>query len=283
MRALCIKTIVISLLCCCPSGAAIRPAFSLDYSAFHATDIVMVRTTSDSALFEVVESWKGSLPPGERLMIPELRPAPNAAPISAYFQSPSNGVDREAVPKLPPGSSMILFLRSAKSPPDSSSGRVWLPSDLMNSMKASAVWIDGNQPYCFMETFRPGPSVRETSAHPLQQMRDRVTQVVGIQQDLAAVQAMPNARPRAEALKPYAYSKIFPVQQFALQHLGGSGPPAVPTILSLVDDPAVPCDASQLIEVLVKAGGSKVGRDMAHRRSQELTFWTSAAPSLSQG
>ncbi len=285
MRTRSIGTAVALLLWCYPAIAAIRPAFSLDYSAFHATDIVMVRTTRDSALFEVVESWKGNLPAGEKLLIPELRPLPSAAPISAYYhsQSPSNDVDREAIPKLPPGSSMILFLRSAKSPPDSSSGRRWLPSDLMSSMKASAVWIEENQTYCFTQMFNPGPSVLEVSAHPLQQMRDRVAQIVGIQQDLTTVLALPDVRLRAEALRPYTYSNIFPVEQFAVEQLGNSGPAAVPTILGLVDDPTVPCDASQLVEILMKAGGSGVGPDMATRLSQELVFWKSAASSLHQG
>lgn len=281
MRTLSIWTTAVSLLLCCPSTAAVRPAFSLDYSAFHATDIVMVRTTSDGAIFEVVEAWKGNLPAGEHLVIPELRPDPNAAPISAYTQSSPQGVDREALPNQPPGSSMILFLRNTQS--SASSRSKWLPSDLMNSMKASAVWIDGNHIYCFEQTFNPGPSILNTSARSTLYLHDRVSQIAGIQRELRDVLAMQDARQRAEALKQYAYSSIFPVQQFALEQLGNSGSAAVPTILGLVDDPTVPCDASELVAMLVKAGGLSVGLLLSDRLSQELTFWKSTAPSLHQG
>ena len=41
-----------------PAGAAIQPAFSLDFSSFHATDVVVVQTMLDEDSFEVVEAWK---------------------------------------------------------------------------------------------------------------------------------------------------------------------------------------------------------------------------------
>jgi hypothetical protein len=110
-----------------------------------------------------------------------------------------------------------------------------------------------------------------------------VTEITETQQHVTTTLAIKDGPRRAEDLKLYVYSDIFPVRQFAVEQLGSSGPPAVPSILDLVDDPQVRYDASQLVEILVKAGGSGVGQDMADRLSEELGFWKSAAASLQQG
>jgi hypothetical protein len=49
-----------------PAFPGIRASFSLDYSAWGATHIVLVVTTPNDDTFEVVESWKGDLRVGER-------------------------------------------------------------------------------------------------------------------------------------------------------------------------------------------------------------------------
>src|SRR5215470_1865272 len=40
-----------------PAFAGIRPSFSLDYSSWHATEIVLVEVTPMFGVFRVVESW----------------------------------------------------------------------------------------------------------------------------------------------------------------------------------------------------------------------------------
>lgn len=270
-----------------PAGAAIGPSFSLDYSSFHSTDIVMVRTVSDDDSFEVVESWKGDIGIGDRLVIPELRPAADALPISAYPPSWPNSLRWEAIPKQPLGSRMILFLRrnaSGGPPLESdrvSARRVWLPSDVMRSMKASVVWIDGNHMYCFTRVHEP--SALDPMPESLVGLRNRVSEILDIQRDMAMATSSLDGHQRAEALKPYARSEIFTVQQFALEQLGKSGPSAVPTIRVMLDDPMFADEAIQSIEALVKAGGKGVGEDLNSRLFQELAFWRSAASSLPQG
>src|ERR1017187_4073205 len=95
---------------------SIRPSFGLDTSSWHATHIVVVITTATGGTFQVVESWKGDLRVGELVVVPELRPAPHAMPISSYPKSWS-GAERggvsELVPRQPAGSRMILFLKGS--------------------------------------------------------------------------------------------------------------------------------------------------------------------------
>ena len=184
---------------------------------------------------------------------------------------------------------MILFLRrneSEGSPPESdgvSGRRVWLSSDLMHSMKASVVWIDGNQLYCFTQVLNPGPSSLDTMPYSLERLRNQVSEIVDTQRDMLMAISSPDGHQRAEALKPYVRSDIFPVQRFALEELGKSGPSAVPTIRAMLDDSTFADQASELIKALVKAGGKAVGEDLNGRLRQELAFWRSTAPSLPQG
>jgi hypothetical protein len=106
-----------------PALAAIRPRFMLNYSSWHATNIVLVVTTPTVGTFEVMESWNGQLKAGTLLVIPELRPASNAVPIARY---PRDWWSLRGSPET---------IESEDRPEPN----VWIPADLMNTMKASVV------------------------------------------------------------------------------------------------------------------------------------------------
>jgi hypothetical protein len=80
-----------------PALAALRPSFSLDYSSWHATHIVLVMTTSTDGTFEAVELWKGDLRVGERLVAPELIPFQNATPLSPLATVVATGCSRRSL------------------------------------------------------------------------------------------------------------------------------------------------------------------------------------------
>jgi len=275
-----------------PAFPAIRPSFRLDHSSWHATHIVLAITTPVDGTFKVIESWKGDLRVGERLVIPELRPEPNAVPISRYPKEWSEAVRggvSEQIPREPAGSSVVLFLKSSAdgqvptSRTDESGRRGWEPSDIMDTMKASVVWMDGDQPYCFTQLMNPGPSVLSALPYSEEKLRNRVAEIDGIQRNLAAALAAKDGEERAERLKPYVRSDVFPARQFALEELGKSGPSAVRTILGTLDDPAFADEASELVEALVKAGGEAVGEELNNRLQRDLAFWKSTGPTLSPG
>jgi len=199
-----------------PAFSAIRPSFSLDYSSWHATDIVLVVTTSADSVFEVVQSWKGDLRVGERLVIPELGPAANALPISRYPKPWSEAVGggvSELIPREPVGARMILFLKSSAdteasaSRTDGTEHRGWKPSDIMENMKASTVWIDADQLFCFTQLMNPGPTVLSMLSDSEETLKDRVAEINGIQESLMAAAETKDGRERAVRLKPYVLSK----------------------------------------------------------------------------
>ena len=75
---------VILLVIGIPVDAGIRASFSLDRCSWNATHIVLVQTIPKDGVFSVVESWKGTLKPGDLLEVPGLKPNKDAVPISSY-------------------------------------------------------------------------------------------------------------------------------------------------------------------------------------------------------
>jgi len=282
--------LILTLILAGPAFSGIRPSFHLDYSSWHATHIVLVATTSTDGTFEVLDSWKGDLKVGQRVVVPELRPSSNAVPIPLYPKSWSGAVAggvTEMIPRLPIGSRMILFLKSEeRQPPTSKSDKkeyFWKPADIFGDMKTSVLWIDGDHFYQFTQLMNPGPSIFFEFPGSEQKVRDRVIEIDEAQEELTVSVAETEGAVRAERLKPYVHSDIFPARLFALEELGKSGPEAVPTIIAMLDDPSFGAEADGLIKTLVEAGGETVGEELNGRLRRELAFWKTAGPNLTPG
>ena len=74
MRVLSTLTLLLLLLVLSPSASAgIRPSFYAEECSWRATDIVVVSEGKKiDGIFEVLETWKGDLQPGETITIPEM-------------------------------------------------------------------------------------------------------------------------------------------------------------------------------------------------------------------
>lgn len=303
MRMIRLFCCVILLAVLSQSGfAMLRILFSPDRASWAASNIVLVETTPIDGTFAVVESWKGDLRPGSQVVIPDLIPKANALPISAYPKSwtpaDRSGV-AEQIPRQPVGSRLVLFLRRNK--PEA--GDVWKPEWLgwargadEDSMKISAVWIDGGGTYFFTRGgyFTSGPLVlgafgeyiqaeRHFEPHSEEWLKQDVERVLRVQNEMTAILAEKDGRARALRLKPYVESKIFPARLLAVEELGKSGPAAVGTIEELLDDPAYSERASELVDAMVNAGGKEVGGELNRRLERDLAFWVRTGPSLSPG
>jgi hypothetical protein len=198
--------------CSVSGAAAVRPSFKLDYSCWHSTDIVLVTATARGGEFEVIESWKGNSHPGDHVAIPELKPNAKAIPVWLY---PDDWFAREGtvssqIPKQFAGSQLLLFLKRM-SPTAQTKDRNqgtqprWLPSSPFKDMKSSVVWIDGSRLYRFIQTINPGPSTLQPWNMDMseEKLRERVAQVIQVEQRLADVIQIKNGGERASALKPY--------------------------------------------------------------------------------
>lgn len=270
--------------------AGIRPSFTGDDEAWRSTDIVVVSTLPSDGVFVVDEVWKGNLRPGARVAVPELIPGENAAGLSLYpnfWKNPADvwaegsgrGAMVEQIPRQPIGSRLILFL---KRKPSNSQEPQWEPGNRMGSMKASTVWVEGDQLWSFIQVINPGPSILQPTGS-LRNLRERVTKVLKTQKAIESVLDVQDGTQKAQLLEPYLNSDVRDASQLALQELGKSGPAALPIIREMLDDSAYAEKAPELIKAMVEAGGAAVGPDLSHRFEREVAFWESIGPTLPPG
>ena len=269
--------------------AGIRPSFSLDHSAWKATDIVIATTTATDGTFEVVEPLKGDLHVGTRLAISDLLPSPEAEPIASYLATSESlhcHPGSHVIPKQPAGSRVILFLvggTDVNVPEGKAPVEGWKPSDIMANMQASVVWFEGADLYAFMQIINPGLPLLCKLRESETDVRNRVAEIDQNQAQMAMDLSVSDGAERAERLKKYLKSNIFPVRLAAMKELSKSGPSAVPVISTMIDDPAFASESSELIHALVDAGGKTAGSELTRRLQRELEFWRSKGPSLRRG
>ena len=267
--------------------AGIRPSFSGDSEAWRATDIAVVSTSLTDGAFVVDEVWKGDLLPGARVVVPELIPASDATSAAHYpdfWKDPGrawNSNVAEQIPRQPVGSRMILFLKRKLS---NSEELEWEPGNWMGSMKASVVWIEGDQLWSFIQVMNPGPSMLQPmSSTSVQQLKQRISIVLHTQRSIQLVLEVQDGAQRAQLLKPYLHSDVRDAGLLAMEELGKSGSTAVPTIREMLDDPAYANETPGLIKAMVEAGGTGVGADLNRRFKREVAFWESIGPTLAPG
>jgi hypothetical protein len=265
-----------------PALAGIRASFSLDYSSWHATEIVLVEVTPRLSVFRVLETWKGDLEGGSSVAVPELQPPPGSTEIAAYSEIVGSGRN-EQIPAQHVGSRMVLFLKKAAEASDEQ----WKPADVFGEMKASVVWIDGARLYSFQQEINPGPSTLIPWVAPremgLDKMKDRVREVCRIQLELAKVNLTEDGGARAEGLKVYVRSDVREAQRLALSELGKCGPKALTTIREMLADPAFADESADLVKAFADAGGESVGEELNVRLQEQLRFWQATAPTLPVG
>jgi hypothetical protein len=277
-----------------PAYASFRPSFDLDRCSWNATHIVLVATTPQDDVFEVIISWKGNLNAGDHIMVPELEPASNAIPISLYSKqvrpyNPSDTRDIGEIPRQPVGSRMVLFLKQAGDVDPASDIRngitahEWQSADLFQEMRASVIWMDGTQPYRFMQWSNPGPSLLSPWDISLAKVHGRVTEVIQVQQALATALSVREGGMRAEHLKPYVQSDLLPAKRLALEELGKCGPSALGTIREMMNNPAFEHEVEDLIKAYSEAGGEAAGQELNARFREALSFWRATGPYLSPG
>ena len=301
-------SVVLLLAAAGDASAGIRPSFQLDPSAWDATDVVMVKTTTEADTFEVIESWKGDLQPAQRITIPELRPGADGVPISSYpaeeWPAHSDDSTSAKIPKQVPGSRLVLFLKKrnqAGSSLDANGQGMhpdWEPANLFHDMKTAAVWIDGETLYCFVQIVNPGPSVLvkfssfewsrtrskwEETAMTIASLRTRADHVVQIQRELRTAVQIEDVVARAEQLRTFARSGVGPAQSFVFEELGKAGPAALPVLRAMLEDPEYAELRELLMHAYVRAGGAALGEELSARLESELAFWKAMGPSLARG
>jgi len=154
-------------------------------------------------------------------------------------------------------------------------------------MKVSALWIDGEKSYCFVQWMNPGPSALseclsfQLMSSDVAVFAARIQRVVQVQKHLADTLAMKNnAEVRADRLGRIALGDVWEAQREALDALGKSGTVALPEILQIMDEPPAPYDGEVTIRAFVEAAGKDSGRQLHARLQQDLIYWKAVGPTL---
>lgn len=280
-------TLLIVLSWGAPSRAEIRPSFSLEYSAWHATDIVGA-TEGDSidGKLRILETWKGDLPVGAEISIPELaRFAPaDARRVADNIFSPKN-----PGPQTVTGAKMVLFLTRTTEPKT-----LWKAASRGEEFSTAVVWMEDQLLYSFVQEINPGPSqleyLRQSNSDFFMQLQD----VLQSQYGLTEATTIADKVGQSWALGVYANSKYYDARKTAFARLSANGAAALPVLRQLIAQserapvadqvrPQVFFDVGEAIPALGQAGGASVGPELTAMVRDEIRFWRQAAPTLKVG
>ncbi|MFC1636050.1 hypothetical protein ACFL5Z_14510 [Planctomycetota bacterium] len=267
------------------SWAAIRPSFMLDYSAWHATDIVVASEgdTVDGNL-SVLDVWKGCLTPRKALSLPALAAfaEEKTRTVSSFWASEDDSVP----PAIMSARRMILFLRRAI-PVERDDQRLeavqWLPASRFGGMKVSTVWIERGNAYAFTQVINPGPSILIRQGFSESEIKKRASEINQIQESLKKIAADPDPGGRAKRVTPYVRSDVYFVRKEAFRLLAECRTPAVPILRSLLADKSNATQYGDIIDAMAAAGGPKLGQEFSKIVVKEFEFWKVRAPSLKVG
>lgn len=278
-------TILLLLLAAPSARAAIRPSFYMEYCAWFATHVVVVTEGEkiDGSL-TVLESWKGDLAVGDIISVPEL----------ADFNAKSSRLIKKPIwdrstgpPRYVTCDRMVLFLKEkphAKTEGDESARiRSWDSANRWGGMNVSALWIEGETTYAFIQVMNPGPSILIDYGKSEGEINKIFSEMDDEHASLARASAVKDPAARAEALETFTASEQFPARDAAFEGLRGCGRPALPTLRRLLRDETRLKTHDLVIKTMSDIGGEDVGEELTRVVSEELSFWKATAPGLKEG
>jgi hypothetical protein len=143
------------------------------------------------------------------------------------------------------------------------------------------VWIEGESSYTFVQEMNPGPSLLTRIDYSEAKMKKKVMEIVGLQESLAKIAAIPAAEERATKAAAFVRADNYFARKEAYRILVGCKASAVPILRKMLEDE--PTGGSATIDALAAAGGSAVAPEFVQILDRESAFWNAKGPSLQQG
>lgn len=265
---------IVVLLAVSPALAGIRPSFDEESCAKNATEIVVATEGNkvDGEL-EVLETWKGSLAKGTKIVVPDLASFEEAG-TRAIWRGWRE--DKDQPTKHVTGQRMVLFLKGA--PGAWRSANSW-----GREMKVSVVWVETDAVYGFVQVMNPGDSVLVPVAKTEKELHDQVDKVIGAWADIAKARALADPGARARALAPLTRAESWDQSAAAFEGLAGCGKDAVPHLREILADASVSGRHSAAIQAFARAAGDDAGPELTRMVETELAFWKETGPKLAKG
>ena len=257
------------LLCMGTSWGGIRPSFSLEESAWLATDIVVV-VQGDKGV-TVQETWKGSLQKGTILQVRELPQAP--LEIASW--------DKNATGKTVGGGRVVLFIKHAAKTETQPAADDWVGVSPYGGTQVSVVWVEAGHAYAFQQLHNPGPTELRELPDDEEKFKQETMEILAAKDALHRAILLADPGARALALQPMITSNNWYQRHEAIAVLGECGPPALPVLRRPLLDGGG--DSVLITGALIHAAGENAGAEMTLLLSQEVAFWRKEAPGLPVG
>jgi len=270
-----------------PTSAYLRPTFSLDYSMWKATHIVLA-TEGDliDGRLRVVESWRGNLEPDTEIILPEL---------ARFWDAESRRViwwQRRDLPepyyaRVVSGSRMVLFLVEPEPTDQATSSdskpRAWLPATPSGygGFEVSVAWLERGEAYAFYKCL-PGPPLLDHLG-PGIDMKARVVAFDVIQAHLRKAVAGRDPVRAVQSFFAFLRQKFYRGAKESIASLGRMGVVALPTLRRLLGNMSYSSWHPDIISSLVAAGGADVAPDLTAIVKEGLAFWQERLPKLKKG
>lgn len=256
-----------------PAIAAFQPSFQLEQCSKDATDIVLA-TEGDKidGELEVLETWRGGLARGEKILIPALaafeEPATRA--IHGDF-GPTEDARRHVT-----GARMVLFLKRA--------GTRWVAASNWGDMMVSVVWVERDTVYAFQQIVNPGDSVLVSLATSEKDFHGKVDKVIAAWAEIARARALQDPVARAHALLPFTRAESSDQMESAFDGLATCREAALPTLRAiLADESATSGPQCYAMKALVKVLGEGAGPELTRIVEKGLAYWKTTGPELKSG
>jgi hypothetical protein len=263
------QILLLSSLAAAPAlHARLLQYFSLE-GAWQASSVVVVRETSRAARFEVVNSWKGNLARGSIIDVPAMAPLQSQPDLRLPDQKAPGPQDL----------SLVLFLRE-QSPVDANHPQ-WVPAT--SDMKLSFVWLQNSRAYCFLPDFELTDLKLQDCGISSATMWLNLRTIIYEQAQFEAARQIPDKAARAEGLAPFVASQYRAARSAAFEELQNCGPDGVPTVVAILNDPALLDRHDAAIKILVAMEGQQAGPEITALLDSDIRFWTAIGPTLKTG
>jgi hypothetical protein len=219
-----------------------EPFFYVGICSLEATDIIVVTPTTNKAEFQIVETIKGDLQPGEALILSELyRPDD----VSAFMKKDDEpGIRADPPPPMQQGDRVIVFLLQpgaqfvTEFQPESSNAGGWISANWQGDMRFSAAWLRNGEVFAFFPLGNPGTSELGDLNVTEQEFRHQIAKGVQLRASLDQASAFPaDSLGRALQLAALVRSDDIFTPLAALKSLATSGSAAAVVLRELLADP----------------------------------------------
>jgi len=247
--------------------AKLMQHFSIE-AAWDASNVVVVRETNRAGRFEVVTSWKGDLARGSTIDVPAMEPLQSQPDL------------RLPGPKAPGPQdlSLVLFLRQQS--PVQENHPQWVPAT--SDMRISFVWLQNSRVYCFFHDFTLSDLELQDCGMSIATSLS-VRSLLYQQSQFETALQIPDKAARAEELAPFVASEYRTARSAAFKQLQNCGLDGVPTVVAILNDPALLDRHEAAIKLLVALEGQQAGPALTALLASDVRFWAAVGPTLKTG